>query len=110
MIPIISQEQQFAEKVHAYTLPRKTPNSRVKDLVDILLLIENGTLKTERIKNALSKTFQRRKTHPIPLDFPEPPESWKTPFKKMAETCGIPDDLSFAIDKIRQFYKTLTAH
>jgi hypothetical protein len=42
MIPIISQEQQFAEKVHAYTLPRKTPNSRVKDLVDILLLIENG--------------------------------------------------------------------
>ena len=109
-IPVISQEQQFAEKVHAYTLPRKTPNSRVKDLVDILLLIENGTLKTERIKNALSKTFQRRKTHPIPLDFPEPPESWKTPFKKMAETCGIPDDLSFAIDKIRQFYKTLTAH
>ena len=26
-----------------------------------------------------------------------------------AETCGIPDDLSFAIDKIRQFYKKLTA-
>jgi predicted nucleotidyltransferase component of viral defense system len=109
MIPVISQEQQFAEKLHAYTLPRKTPNSRVKDLVDILLLIENGTLKTDRIKNTLSKTFQKRKTHLIPPDLPEPPESWKTPFKKMAETSGIPDDLSFAIDKIRQFYKKLTA-
>ena len=27
MIPVISQEQQFSEKVHAYTLPRKTPVS-----------------------------------------------------------------------------------
>jgi predicted nucleotidyltransferase component of viral defense system len=106
MIPVISQEQQFAEKVHAYTLPRKTPNSRVKDLVDILLLIENGKLKTAKVNNALSKTFKRRNTHPIPLDLPEPPESWKTPFRKMAETCGIPDDIGFAIDKIRQFYKT----
>ena len=108
MIPVISQEQQFAEKVHAYTLPRKTPNSRVKDLVDILLLIENGTLKTDRIKNALSMTFQRRNTHPVPPDFPEPPESWKTPFRKMAGTCGIQDEIGFAIDRIRQFYKTLT--
>jgi hypothetical protein len=107
MIPVISQEQQFAEKVHAYTLPRKTPNSRVKDLVDILLLIEKGTLKTDRIKSALSKTFQRRKTHSIPSDLPEPPESWKTPFRRMAETCGIPDDIGFAINKIRHFYKTL---
>src|SRR5260221_657029 len=28
----ISAEQQFAEKLHAYTLPRQTPNSRVRDL------------------------------------------------------------------------------
>jgi len=108
MIPVISQEQQFAEKVHAYTLPRKTPNSRVKDLVDILLLIENGKLNTAKVKNALSKTFQRRKTHPIPLDLPEPPESWKMPFKKMTESCGIQNDIGLAFDKIRQFYKTFT--
>jgi len=108
MIPVISQEQQFAEKMHAYTLPRKTPNSRVKDLVDILLLIENDKLKTDRVKNALSKTFKRRNTHPIPPDLPKPPESWKTPFRKMAQTCGILEDISFAMDKIRQFYKTLT--
>jgi hypothetical protein len=33
---LISKEQQVAEKLHAYTLPRSTPNSRVKDLVDLL--------------------------------------------------------------------------
>jgi len=33
---ILSKEQQFAEKLHAYTMPdRPSPNSRVKDLVDL---------------------------------------------------------------------------
>jgi predicted nucleotidyltransferase component of viral defense system len=108
-IPVISQEQQFAEKIHAYTLPRKTPNSRVKDIVDILLLIERGVLKTDKLKNALSKTFQRRRTHDIPSALPDPPDSWNTPFKKMAETSGLPGDLNSAIDRIRQFYKMIVA-
>lgn len=38
-VTAISGEQQFAEKVHAYTLPRiQNPNSRVRDLVDMVLL------------------------------------------------------------------------
>jgi hypothetical protein len=39
IFPSISREQQFAEKLHAYTLPRPEgrPNSRVKDLVDMNL-------------------------------------------------------------------------
>ncbi len=33
IVPIIQKEQQFAEKLHAYTLPRPSaPNSRVRDL------------------------------------------------------------------------------
>jgi predicted nucleotidyltransferase component of viral defense system len=109
MIQVISQEQQFAEKVHAYTLPRKTANSRVKDLVDILLLIERGTLETGKLADALTKTFQRRKTHPIPADLPEPPDSWSTPFKKMAEMSGLSNELRPAIERARQFYKTIAA-
>jgi hypothetical protein len=31
-VRMISREQQFAEKIHAYTLPRSASNSRVKDL------------------------------------------------------------------------------
>ena len=108
-IPIISQEQQFAEKIHAYTLPRKTPNSRVKDLVDMLLLIEKGKLKSDKLQNALSKTFKRRKTHDIPSGLPDPPDTWNLPFKKMAETSGLPADLHSAINRIRQFYGTIVA-
>jgi predicted nucleotidyltransferase component of viral defense system len=36
---MISVEQQFAEKLHAYTLPRENrTNTRVKDLIDMVLL------------------------------------------------------------------------
>jgi predicted nucleotidyltransferase component of viral defense system len=107
LIPVISQEQQFAEKVHAYTLPRKAPNSRVKDLVDLMLLIKNGTLNIDKLQNAISMTFERRKTHEIPVDLPIPPELWNMPFNKMAENCGLTDNLHSTIDIIGQFYKKI---
>ena len=41
----IPQPQQFAEKAHAYTFPWSgRPNTRTKDLVDLVLLIERGLL------------------------------------------------------------------
>jgi len=107
VISVISKEQQFAEKVHAYTLPRKTPNSRVKDLADILLLIEKGNLKGDRLVNMLSETFRRRGTHTIPSVLPIPPDSWNIPFRKMAETSGINEDIHVAINRIQKFYKSI---
>ena len=51
-VRMIAREQQFAEKIHAYTLPRNTANSRVKDLVDLALLIGSGGLDKRRILEA----------------------------------------------------------
>ena len=48
-VRMIAREQQFAEKIHAYTLPRNSANSRVKDLVDMALLIGSGGLDSRRI-------------------------------------------------------------
>ena len=59
---IILREQQFAEKLHAYTLPRPgAENSRVRDLVDMVLLIQSGTLRSEVVSDAVQITFQHRK-------------------------------------------------
>lgn len=44
LVQMIPREQQFAEKLHAYTLPRSSANSRVKDLVDLALLVLSGGL------------------------------------------------------------------
>ncbi len=59
-VRIIPREQQFAEKLHAYTLPRNGPNSRVKDLIDRALLVEAGELAGDRVRSAIAATFGRR--------------------------------------------------
>ena len=78
---LISKEQQVAEKLHAYTLPRSTPNSRVKDLVDLLLLIRTGEVRQAQLAEAVRMTFDRRKTHAIPSTLVPPPESWEAPIQ-----------------------------
>jgi hypothetical protein len=62
-VPMIQREQQFAEKLHAYTVPRTIPNKRVRDLVDMVLPIQSGTLERGRVVQALHATFDRRATH-----------------------------------------------
>jgi hypothetical protein len=77
--------QQFAEKVHAYTFPwTDRTNTRSKDLVDLVLLIETGPPEPVRVRAALEATFGTRKTHPLPKILPPPPESWQADFAAMA--------------------------
>lgn len=86
----ISKEQQFAEKIHAYTLPRaNVPNTRVKDLVDMILLIQMKTMDRSVLQKAIQATFELRETHPVPDAVPEPPESWNSPFEVIAKECQL---------------------
>jgi hypothetical protein len=77
-------ETHIAEKLHAYTLPRKRPNSRVKDLPDIALLAAVRPMEAKRLRAALEQTFDFRKTHALPTGLPEPPSTWLAPYAAMA--------------------------
>jgi len=77
-------ETHIAEKLHAYTMPRTRPNSRVKDLPDIALLATTGPLDATRVRSALEQTFHFRATHAVPSSLPEPPASWLNPYREMA--------------------------
>ncbi len=86
----ISKEQQFAEKFHAYTLPRTdVTNTRVKDLVDMILLIHMKAMDNGILKQAIQATFELRRTHPVPTTVAEPPESWNAPFATMMKECRL---------------------
>ena len=99
----ISKEQQFAEKLHAYTLPRlEGKNSRVKDVVDMALLLRLGTLDLERLRKAIGTTFALR-THALPSLLPEPPASWEAPFRTLAAECDLDWTLQEAVQRLRTF-------
>jgi len=78
-------ETHIAEKLHAYTLPRKRPNSRVKDLPDIALLAGIREIEAERLRRAFEQTFGARKTHELPRSVPAPPSHWTAPYARMVE-------------------------
>jgi hypothetical protein len=102
---MISGEQQFAEKIHAYTLPRSSQNSRVKDLVDSALLISDGRLDHARVANALHLTFARRATHALPPSLSAPPEDWQTAFSALADECGLDPDITAVFENVRAFFE-----
>ena len=106
---MIAREQQFAEKIHAYTLPRNTANSRVKDLVDLALLIGSDGLDTQRILDALRLTFERRGTHDLPANLLPPPADWKTPFQALAEECGLSTDVAAVFAGVQEFLEEVLA-
>jgi hypothetical protein len=77
-------ETHIAEKLHAYTMPRSRPNTRVKDLPDLALLATIQTLDASQLRIALNRTFEFRATHPLPSDLPDPPTSWLAAYTEMA--------------------------
>lgn len=77
-------ETHVAEKLHAYTMPRSRPSSRVKDLPDLALLATAQPIDAKRLRAALEQTFTFRKTHPLPALVPAPLSAWVTPYAAMA--------------------------
>lgn len=77
-------ETHIAEKLHAYTMPRARPNTRVKDLPDIASLATAKSIEAARLREALEQTFVFRATHPLPGVLPNPLASWSTPYAQLA--------------------------
>ncbi len=90
-VPILPAAQQIAEKFHAYTYPwAERTNTRVKDLVDIILLFETQVLdEDELLQEAVHATFSHRGTHPVPEHLPPPPEEWAKAFAALADELDL---------------------
>lgn len=102
---MISVEQQFAEKLHAYTLPRpERPNTRVKDLVDMVLLVKMRSMDLKVLKEALQSTFKVRQTHALPQEIEIPPQAWKIPYNELAKECALMVNLDEAFREVSKTY------
>ncbi|HKQ47597.1 MAG TPA: nucleotidyl transferase AbiEii/AbiGii toxin family protein [Phycisphaerae bacterium] len=103
----IPRAQQFAEKLHAYTYPwTDRPNTRTKDLVDMLLLIEKGLAPDDELRRAIHATFDTRKRQAVPHDLVVPPDSWQEDFAAMAREVDLStSDITLGFNNLTDFWR-----
>ena len=105
---VISREQQFAEKIHAYSFPFKDrTNSRVRDLVDLVILIRDGKLSISKVKEAVKQTFSTYGGKAPPSKLASPPPIWKELFPKLANDCRLEISLEDAFKLTNDYYSNL---
>ncbi len=97
--------QHLAEKIHAYTREYGTrENTRVKDLIDILLIAMTSELESSDLTRAVSLVFKARATHKVPDQLPDPPPAWSRSFPRLRRELELPwGDLKDAMIAARQF-------
>jgi hypothetical protein len=95
-VPALPLEQHVAEKVHAYTRSYAggNPSTRVKDLIDLVVISSFFSFQAGRLRGALENTFGSRATHALPLTLPSPPSQWRIPYHRMAIEVGLDQEVS----------------
>jgi hypothetical protein len=95
-VPAVPLERHLAEKVHAYTRRYRDDqaSSRVKDLIDIVLISELASFDFERLRDVIARTFGERETHELPDSLPAPPSEWAPPYRTLADEVGLDPDLT----------------
>lgn len=91
-IEAVDRRQHFAEKLHALTREYgDRPNTRVKDLVDLVLIVESGIEPDATLWNAARHVFEVRGTHELPSQIPDPPPAWNETYPGLAEALTATD-------------------
>jgi Nucleotidyl transferase AbiEii toxin, Type IV TA system len=90
-IAAVDVHQHAAEKIHAYAriYAHDRVSSRVKDLVDLVLLVEAGLLMPHPLRARLCQVFAVRDASSPPADLPQPPATWAIPYAAMAAELGL---------------------
>ncbi len=108
-VALLPKDQQFAEKIHSYTYPRELREfSRTKDMVDIVLLIDQGLPEKQQLVKAIQATFSRRESHDVPQELQIPPAVIAPTYNTMAIECGVSrKTMNEAFQYISDYWKQL---
>jgi hypothetical protein len=111
-VPALPLEQHLAEKMHAYTRSYGTGvgSTRVKDLVDIVLIKSFASLDADRLAEALHRTFEMRDQQSLPATLPTPPADWSVPYGRLASEVGLSEDIAAGHDEASAFLNPVLAN
>ncbi|MCU1434311.1 MAG: nucleotidyl transferase AbiEii/AbiGii toxin family protein [Pseudarthrobacter sp.] len=90
-LPAVDVCQHAAEKFHALCLEFDDgrPNTRTKDLVDIVLLFEAGLIPHERLTTRIEWVFLQRDHTTPPPRLPDIPASWEADYEFLARDLDV---------------------
>lgn len=110
-IEAVDPAQHFAEKLHAFTRPHgDRANSRVKDLPDLLLLMDQGLAPTAKLLATVRHVFAVRSTHDLPEGLPDPPADWAGRYATLADELDLEaDSVEAAMERLRSFWAATLA-
>jgi hypothetical protein len=106
-VPLFPVEDHVAQKLHAYTRlhgPSGRQSTRVKDLIDLMLIARAQPFEARRLRAALAFVFAG--TTP-PIAVPPPPRDWGTPYARLARQVGLDPDVSAAHAAVARFLDPL---
>jgi hypothetical protein len=111
---VVRLAQHVAEKVHAYTGtygPLNRPSTRVKDLVDLVLIQASEKIPAGELRQALSAVFSLRGSQQVPEQLPPPPEpsNWPAQYRQMARSLNISPDLAAGYQLVASFLDPVLA-
>src|SRR5438270_820099 len=89
-VEVVDPTQHFAEKVHAFTRTYgERPNTRVRDLPDMVLLIDDGLEPSPELFSIVSRLFEARADSAMPVELPDPPSFWRENYPAMASELDV---------------------
>jgi hypothetical protein len=102
---VVDMRQQYAEKLHALTRIYETGEStRVRDLVDLVLLIEDRLEPDADLVARVRYVFAVRRAQAMPEELPEPPAAWGESYAALA------DDIGLTVTSYTDAHAILAAH
>jgi hypothetical protein len=110
-VEAVAPVQHFAEKLHALTRRYgDRPNTRVRDLVDLVLLIETGRVEPIEAYRVTSWVFAARATHDVPDEIPYPPAFWSEAYAALVQDLRVQAiTISQAMTCLRGFWAAARA-
>ena len=86
----------LAEKLHAYvqTYRSDVNNTRVKDLVDMVLIHDYQRVRAGRLVTAIETVFSGRSTYKIPTGLPFLPPAWAAIYAGPALSVDLDPDVT----------------
>ncbi|MDO9545568.1 MAG: nucleotidyl transferase AbiEii/AbiGii toxin family protein [Pelolinea sp.] len=85
-----SLTQQISEKFHALTRNYQSGEvSRVKDLIDVLLIASQRSFASSALRESIKLTFEHRAAHPIPLSTPKIANIYSKDYSRLSAQIGL---------------------